>query len=195
VLFHRAAVRKNQFREQQSMYSLNQNGLKPVFVDIGCDPAQDCLVSMNPRAFDSPRAIQTRQDRPSTTAGINENNIYSNPGLANYRAGPMQMYAPYGTQLNAVYNLNNAQVTYYIDPEVQPPYYAPAYNLPFKSELVNYIDPMDSWKPHYTHETTAEGVVGFSCLSFINDTAMHREDLMARQRAKFNQQRSDPLFN
>jgi hypothetical protein len=57
-----------------------------------------------------------------------------------------------------------------------------------------YVDPMTSIKPEYTLAHSDEQVNTYSGLSFINDTAFHRENLMAAQQAKFNQSRIQPYF-
>lgn len=189
-------------------YPLNKLGLKNV-CDYTFAPGASCAQSLNPKGFDSPRALPFSQDKPSQTAGINETNVYNEPNLTQYHAG-----APYGSHrcthadfahwatfpapnrgrtLNSIYAVNNGQIQYYIDPSIKAPYYSPAFDMPSRSELVDYVDPMGSWKPHYTYDAIYPA--RYSCLSFINDTSFHREDLMARQQAVYNQTRSDPLFN
>lgn len=186
---------------------VNKRGLKPVH-DYVCKPGGRSATSLNPRAFDAARAIGGCLDAPSETAGINEGNVYTDPGLENYRAGAPYTsavaageYAPwiilpapdYGRATEQIYSaVNNAQINYYIDPEVQAPFYSPAFSLPSKTIGYDYVDPMNSWKPHYAHIIVAPE--RFSCLSSINDTAFQREDLMARQMARRNQERSEPFF-
>lgn len=189
---------------------LNQLGLRPV-CDTVPDPEQGCLISLNPRTFDSARAIHGRLDRPSLTAGIDERNVYTAPDLGEYVAGGTNI-APWnrpdpgthymrmsqeipcnrGASLIQNYNRNNSQIQYYIDPAVAPPYYSPAFQLPACTRQVDYVDPMGSWKPHYPW--TADRPEEFACLSWLNDSAFQREDIMARQQAKFNQTRSEPII-
>jgi hypothetical protein len=183
---------------------LNQLSLKPV-PDVIPSQADGCAYrSLNPRAFDSARAIQGCLDRPSETAGVNEYTICRDPSLLNYRAG-----APYGSQKTGLshpypvqsafpcqcpslnYNISSGQIGYYIDPSIKGPFYSPIFDMPAQEGYVDYTDPMDSWKPCYTRRPQADG---YSCLSFINDTSYQREDIMALQMNKFNRSRSEPFL-
>jgi hypothetical protein len=168
------------------MYALNQIGLQPVLNDV--EYVDGVLRSTNPKAFDAPRAIKTCLDQPSRSGFVPLTRIYTDPLLENYRAGP------YGTcDITKRYALNNAQIQYYIDPEIQGPFYSPIHDtsIPRTIRFENYVDPMGSWKPHY--ELTVDCSVN-SCLSFINDSNFFREDLIARQQAVRNQQRSEPFL-
>ena len=190
------------------IHNLNSLGLTNVY-DFTCNTDQPCAISLNPKGFDSPRAIGFRQDRPSQTAGVNETNVYTKPTLINYQAGspynsrtarqgeygrwttfPTQ---DYGRNINQRYNINNAQIQYYIDESTKPPFFSPAFDMPSRAELVDYVDPMGTWKPHYKY--TLLSPEKYSCLSFLNDTGFQREDIMALQQSVHNQQRSEPFFN
>lgn len=98
-----------------------------------------------------------------------------------------------GRNINEIYNINNAQIQYYVDDSIKAPYFSPVFDMSSRTELVDYVDPMGTWKPHYPYQPIYPA--RFACLSFINDTAFHREDIMARQQAVHNQQRSEPFFN
>jgi hypothetical protein len=184
------------------IHQLNKLGLVPVR-DYVCAPDEGCAVSLNPKGFDSPRAIGFRQDRPSETAGVTEANVYTMAQLDNYRAG-----APYGSRssswvdfptqnrgrdINQTYAINNGQIQYYVDDSTKAPYYSPVFDMPSVAPLVDYVDPMGTWKPHYPY--TIFCPQKYSCLSSINDSSFQREDLMARQQAVNNQRRSEPFFN
>ena len=177
------------------IHVLNHIGLKPVRDYVpSADRSESCTISLNPKAFDARRAIGFRQDRPSETAGINETNVYTDPSLYNYRAGvPYPACNVRGRGINETYDINNAQIQYYVDDSIKAPYYSPVYFMPSEARLVDYVDPMDSWKPHYTHKICTPEK--YACLSWINDSGFQREDLMARQQAVHNQQRSEPFFN
>jgi hypothetical protein len=161
------------FRDQV----LNHNGLTEV-PDYRVDPRDGSFVSVNPKTYDAPRAIRTRLDRPSTTGSVPLCNIYDAPHLDNYTP----------------YNVNNGQITYYIDNSIKDAFYKPVYDVPFQTIQYNYTDPMTSEKPHYILVNQNEDVFNFSCLSSINDSAFHRENLIASQQAKYNQTRITPFY-
>lgn len=181
--------------------NLNQIGLKPV-PDVV--PVKGAYRSLNPRAFDSARAIHNCLDKPSETAGVNEYTICRDPSLQNYHAG-----APYGTQTESSttyaiqdefpgncpslnYNIKSGEIGYYVDESIKCPYFYPVFNMPAKEEYYSYIDPMDSWKPCYIR--IPQRADQYSNLSFIGDTTFYREDIMALQMNKFNRSRSEPFL-
>jgi hypothetical protein len=192
---------------------LNKIGLKPVRDYYVPSDGENCLVSLNPKAYDSRRAIGFRQDKPSETAGIDSYNVYTEPTLKNYHAG-----APYGSSpvvdeagVESDYatlsafpigrercpqnyrQVNNAQIAYYVDNTISRPFFEPIFDMPAREAYEDYTDPMGSWKPHYTR--VIESPEKYSCLSFINDTSFQREDIIARQMALRNQQRSEPFLS
>jgi hypothetical protein len=166
-----------------SIRFLNKNGLvnSP---DCLARAPEGCLLAATPNAFDAPRAIRTRLDKPSQISGINEKNMYTEPSLLNYAAG--FNYPSYC-------DTNNAQVTYYVDETIAKPFFGPNFGqgCPFVY-YENYVDPMSSWKPHYYYEM--QRPQNSSQLSWINDSTFFREDLMSRQMAKMNQVRSEPFL-
>lgn len=160
------------FRDQM----LNHNGLTEVpdyYVNQNGE-----VVSLNPKTFDAPRAIRTKLDRPSTTGSVPLCDIYTAPHLENYKP----------------FNVNNGQITYYIDNSIKDPYYKPVYDIPSTTVRYNYTDPMTSEKPHYILVNSNQAVFDYSCLSSINDSAFHRENLIASQQAKYNQTRITPFY-
>lgn len=160
---------------------LNKNGL----VDsTGCvvDAPNGCFLAMTPNAYDAPRAIHTRMDKPSQVSGVNSTNIYTNPALENYNAGLNSR--PWS-------QMNNAQITYYIDEGIQYPFFSPVF-IQDTFNYESYTDPMSSWKPHYNLvQTNSEST---SNLSWIVDSTYHRQDLMSKQMAVQNQRRSEPFL-
>ncbi len=189
------------FPKKEMKHYLNSNGLHDVH-DYTFQPGSQCAISLNPKGFDSPRALAFRLDRPSQTAGVCETTVYTDPSFNNYHAG-----SPYGSQskwtsfpvqnrgrnINQLYKVDNSQIRYYVDKSIQAPFHTPVFDMPSRAALIDYVDPMGSWKPHYTFDIVQPA--RYSCLSFINDTSFQREDIMARQQAIHNQQRSEPFFN
>ena len=156
---------------------LNHNGLTEV-PDYRIDPKDGSVISMNPKTFDAPRAIRMRLDRPSTTGSVPLCNIYNAPHLDNYTP----------------YNVNNGQITYYIDNSIKDAFYRPVYSMPFQTASYQYVDPMTSEKPHYVFIQQNKDIDCFSPLSSINDSSFHRENLIAAQQAKYNQTRITPFY-
>jgi hypothetical protein len=161
------------FRDQL----LNHNGLTEV-PDYRVDPKDGSIISMNPKTMDAPRGIRMRLDRPSTTGSVPLCNIYDAPHIDNYTP----------------YNVNNGQISYYIDNSIKDAYYPPVYNIPFTTGRYLYTDPMTSEKPHYVLIQENRDIDNFCPLSSINDSAFHRENLIAAQQAKFNQTRITPFY-
>ena len=163
------------------MRNINRNGLVDSYECITPNSRGRGYQTSTPSAYDAPRAIHTCIDIPSQVSGMNETNIYTNPNLQNYNAGGFG--APYN-------QTNNAQITYYINKNRQSPFVSPNFLSNAHIQYENYIDPMGSWKPHYTYKL-AENV---SNLSWIADSTFHRTDLMSRQMSKMNQVRSEPFL-
>lgn len=162
---------------------LNRNGLVDSY-DCNRRAPEGCFLAETPNAFDAPRAIRTRLDNPPQISGINPSNMYSDPSLSNYRAG-----SGYGSYSNT----NNAQITYYIDESEAKPFFSPNFGGGCPSVCYEeYRDPMGAWKPHYNYDMKKPENV--SALSWINDSAFYREDLMSKQMALMNQKRSEPFL-
>lgn len=162
---------------------LNRNGLVDSY-DCNRRSPEGCFFAETPNAFDAPRAIRTRLDKPPQISGINEKNMYSDLSLLNYKAG--YNYKSYS-------DVNNAQITYYIDDTQSMPFFGPNFGEGCPSVCYeNYIDPMGSWKPHFKYEMSKPENI--SRLSWINDSTFFREDLMSRQMSNINQTRSDPFL-
>ena len=164
--------------------NLNRYGLVDALDTMRRAP-EGCYLTATANAYDAPRAIQTRIDRPPQVMGINEYNMYTEPSLLNYDASGFG----YGTYAAT----NNAEVTYYVDEAIARPFFGPNFGggCP-KVHYENYTDPMGSWKPHYKY--AMECPQNFSNLSWINDSTFFREDLMSKQMAVMNQKRAEPLI-
>lgn len=156
---------------------LNKNGLTEVR-DFEIDPYNSTTISYNPKLFDSPRAIRAHMDRPSRTGSVPLCDIYTSPILDGYTP----------------YNVNNGQITYYIDHSIKNAFYKPVYDIPFKTLKYNYVDPMGSVKPHYALVNQQKDIDNYSPLSSIRDSSLFRENLIASQQAKINQQRITPFY-
>lgn len=145
---------------------------------------EGCLLTSTPNAYDAPRAIRTRIDKPSRVMGINEQNMYCAPRLLNYHAGNNYKGYP-----------DNALIRYYVDDSISDPFFGPNFGGEGggKQWYEEYVDPMGSFKPHYQYTMCCPEKV--SQLSWINDSTFHREDLMSKQMSIMNQKRIEPLLD
>lgn len=155
---------------------LNHNGLLAVHDYI--NRPDGSVTSYNPRLFDVRRGMRVPMDRPSTTGSVPLCEIYTNP--------IMDGYTPY--------SVNNGQITYYIDNSIKDAFYRPVYDIPFQTKKYVYVDPMGSVKPHYSLINKSEDVCKYSPLSSIQDSAFFRDNLIASQQAKTNQERITPFY-
>ena len=80
--------------------------------------------------------------------------------------------------------ITNGQIRYYINKNLAKPFISTLFTTPAKAIKYNYVDPMGSCKPHHIRCPTDNPN---TCLSWINDSQMHREDLMSRQLWRRNQ--------
>lgn len=99
--------------------------------------------------------------------------VWDIPYIAGYRAASYDSYS----------DINGGQNTYYYSKDLAAPFISELFG---KGTAVkeNYVDPMDSYKPHYCMATIDQNC---HCLSWIRDSQFHREDLMSKQLWKRNQ--------
>lgn len=122
-------------------------------------------------------------DRKPKNSGLKLNEIYDS-NLTNYG----QKYRTYS-------DIDAGQVLYYINKSQQDPFYYPVFSSSAQVYGNLYKDPMGSIKPeynrvplnHYDRFETRNNYDGN--LSWIADSQEYREDLMASQMSKFNQQK------
>lgn len=170
---------------------LNELGVQPSgkFFSVDCPKDSSCsgttYVSVDSRLIDPVRNSLLKLDRPPNTGSIALKDAYSEK-LKNYGKG----YRTYS-------DVNTGQIHYYIDESISDALYEPVYDIPSKVDSVLYKDPMDNLKPQYNREWNAPNGVRetpkfgetYGCLSFIQDTSHHREDIISHQQLKNNQQK------
>lgn len=163
----------------------SNNGYVNLNPDIGPDLSKDfsekkCkngtskYISRDPRLVDQLRGFTMTLDRPPYNSEVELSDIYKNK-YKNYG----QNYSDYGS-------IKSGQVMYYYDKSIQNPFFNPNFTLKSKVNSYLYKDPMDNYKPYYTHDTVEKfnpmnGKREHGCLSFINDTTFHREDILSKQ--------------
>lgn len=138
----------------------------------------DVYVSLNPKTMRYVDGARVGLDRPSTTGSVPLSQIYKNPLL--------DRYTPY--------NMDKGQIQYYIDNSIKDAYYKPVFDIPSKTVNVAYVDPMTSFKPHYILDINQKSIDNYSPYSWIRDSTFYRENLMASQQAKYNQERITPFY-
>lgn len=117
---------------------------------------------------------------------FNTSSVYPGPTPAN-----IPSYKPV---YNSYSDIRGGDISYYFGQDLANPFIpqlfiqnkqtfqpGPIQKPPIIKE--HYIDPMDSYKPHYCREP----VYTENCLSWIKDSQYHREDLMSKQLWNRNQ--------
>jgi len=147
-------------------------------------------LSTDPRLFNVPYSQVLPLDRPAQDDSVKLNTLYTDPNLTRYGQG----YSTYS-------DINAGQITYYIDKSQEDAFYEPNFTTSARMEGVLYKDPMSSMKPQYnryplkcnnhlnTDRNNYEGG-----LSWIADSLEHRQDLLALQMRKRNEQRFSPRW-
>ncbi|MDB4413472.1 hypothetical protein N9189_02995 [Pirellulaceae bacterium] len=170
---------------------LNNVGVKPSadFFSVDCPKDSACpgttYVSHDPRLLDPIRNSLLKLDRPPNVGNIALKDMYCDD-LKGYGRG----YRTYS-------DVNAGQIQYYIDHSIEDALYKPVYDIPAQVTGVLYQDPMSNMKPQYNRKWRDEDGISkmpepgniYGCLSFIDDTSHHREDIIARQQLKNNQQK------
>jgi len=146
--------------------------------------SQQIYLSRDPRQFNSIRADYMPLDSIPINGNVRLKNVYSVPD--SYGIG----FTPYD-------KIGDGQIVYYIDKSIQNAFYKPVFSEPAEESSVLFRDPMGAMKPEYnrtplinTNNPTVTNVKNYPyCLSFIQDTQSFREDIMALQQRKNNQEK------
>lgn len=146
--------------------------------------------SMDPRLFNSAGPSRLQLDRMPLNSSVKLNTLYNDKKLDSYGQG----YKTYS-------DINAGDYLYYIDKSTEDAFYKPNFSKQAQTIGVLYKDPMDNMKPHYDrvftvqkNPLTSSGCATEYCLSWIDDTQRHREDLLSKQMWKKNQERWEPRW-
>ena len=93
--------------------------------------------------------------------------VWDTPYIEGYRAASYDTYS----------NIHGGQYTYYYGKDLAVPFISELFIKPGLVVKEDYVDPMDSYKPHYCRASMDNK----NCLNWIRDSQFHREDLMSRQ--------------
>jgi hypothetical protein len=179
--------------QNKQMYALNPqvytDKLAEGFDKVACKTAPTCpepsYISLDPRLYDSARATYLPLDRPPMSGQVRLKDIYN------------KKYTDYGIKENQYGKINDGQITYYIDESIAPAFFEPVWAEPAQATLNLYKDPMGAMKPEHNRQMlvnninpTVQTPISYPyCLSYIQDSQTQREDLMAYQQRKHNQEK------
>ena len=165
------------------------------FSSIKCNETNGCpelqWTSPDPRLISAPRGGKsyTLDNRPIDST-ISLENVAIDKNLDNY-----------GQNYNTYSDINEGQILYYINHSREDPFYRPLFVNSVDVTGVLYKDPMGALKPRYERvPLVKDNPIGQTrdnyegCLSWIQDSTEHREDLMAKQMNVRNQQRWMPRW-
>lgn len=178
---------------KNNSYSLNNiemANINPDFKMVDCKNNKPCndkiFVNLrDPRLIDTRRNSVIKLDRPPyrSVYFLTNNKVIPQAEYSIY----CPRYKNYGRKYKTYNDIDAGQITYYIDPSIQNPYFSPNFTIPSKVQSVLYKDPMGSIKPTYVRKEVQVPNECYNPLSFIRDSAVHREDIMASQMTKINQ--------
>jgi len=189
--------------KQSGRVLLNQSVISsdkfdPTFkaINVKDCPNSSCMgttyLNSDPRLYNAAAATWLQLDRPPTNSTPKLNTLNSNKSLDNYG----QCYKSYA-------DVNAGQILYYIDKDRQDAFYEPLFSKQATSVGTLYKDPMGAMKPQYDRIPNKKynpilgdqcDVAGEFCLSYMKDTQFHREDLLALEMRKINQERYAPRW-
>lgn len=142
----------------------------------------------DPRLINPIYNMMLRLDKPPTVGGLPLDKVYEKE----------EKTSTYGTYRN----IKLGDMRYYIDNSIKDALYKPVYDMPAIVDNIMYKDPMDNYKPQYIRKdssvytpsnsmnnTENPPLLSHHSLSFISDTSEAREQLIARQQLKNNQQK------
>jgi hypothetical protein len=146
----------------------------------------------------------TFNDPRTVNFATGKRNQISNPPIFG-EVLPEDMYkkrkVQYGGNIASYSDIGSGQIRYYVDNSTRDPFFKPNFTEKMNNVSTHYYDPMGAYKPQYeripinvvnkvTHPSVSSEEFG---LSFLRDTAAHRENIMATQLNSRNRQRWTPL--
>lgn len=178
--------------EKQGWVQLNPRVYSTKYADgfgkIPCEQ-QGCpkpsYVSWDPRLYSETRYNYIPLDQPPIDGNVRLKDIYE------------RKWNNYGKGMKPYNHINDGHVMYYVDRHIEDAYFKPLFAEKAKEVAVLFKDPMGGVKPEYTripqvnteNPTVSMAKKYSGCLSFIQDTQSHREDLLSYQMRKRNQER------
>lgn len=162
------------------------------FQQISCSGKQSCpkiqYASPDPRLISVAHGGQVLTlDRPPYESETKLENISSDKKLNNYG----QNYSSYS-------DISGGDIVYYTNKSLEDAFYYPNFSTSTNTTGYLYRDPMGGLKPQYIRNPLVcniEPRKKGGCLSWIEDSGEHREDLISLQMLKRNQERWSPRWS
>ena len=166
-------------------------------INVKSCPSSSCIgttyLNSDPRLYNQ-GGSWLQLDRPPLNASIKLNTLTLDKSLNRYG----QSYTSYA-------DINAGQILYYVNKNTEDAFFEPLFSKKAVSVGTMYQDPMGAMKPQYDRipikqsnpvidNKGACGETDEYCLSFMRDTQFQREDMLARQMRKSNQQRYEPRW-
>lgn len=108
----------------------------------------------------------------------------------------------YGQNYGTYSDINAGNIMYYTDSSIEDPLFSPNFTISAQVEGTLYQDPMGAMKPEYNrYPIKCRNVLDpkvnsyYGSLSSMEDSLNQREDIMALQMRKRNQQRWEPRWS
>jgi hypothetical protein len=146
--------------------------------------------NMDARLLNAAGPTRLQLDRPPLIGTLKLNTLNQNKNLDGYG----QNYKSYA-------DINAGQCLYYISHDREDAFYKPLFSTQATIVSALYKDPMGAMKPQYDRipNKKYDPVLGEcgnqnECLSWIRDSQFHREDMLALQMRKRNEQRYAPRW-
>lgn len=165
-------------------------------INVSSCPASSCkgttYLNSDPRLFNAAGGTWMQLDRPPLVSTPKLNTLTTDKELNCYGQG----YKTYA-------DVNAGQIMYYINKSQEDAFFEPVFSK--KATMVGdiYQDPMGNIKPQYNRVPVGKynpilgdpcDIAGEFCLSSMKDSQYFREDIMALQQRKHNEQRYAPRW-
>jgi hypothetical protein len=139
----------------------------------------DCFNS-DPRLFNAASRTWIKLDKQPIMSTMKLDRINSDRQLDNY-----------GKWYKSYADVNAGNIQYYITTQSQNTFFEPLFSKKSVNFSVVYKDPMDNMRAQHYHISDKKNNQCDSdyCLSYINDTQNHREDILSRQMRRSNESR------
>jgi len=185
---HRNMCRMNNTCKNDNTYTyLNERGVKQSpFFDSGKGQVMDNVYKTNKadaRLVDAGRDYRHELDiKPiQVYYDLIHDNVSQNPELNGY-----------GKNYKGYSSVSGGQIQYYVDKELANPFTRPVYASTTNVVGYTYKDPMDAVKPQFEKSYPKESFTG---LSWLDDSCSFRDDIIALQQRKHNEQRYELVYN
>ena len=172
---------------------LSAQDYNPDFYKVNCPEGNPVYFAQDARLFDSRRNNLIKLNRPPFSSNFFTTNNDMIP--EDYYTIYQPKFNEFGAKIYQGYgDIKTGDILYYVDHELEDTYIQPNFTIPSQVEGVLYKDPMGALKPTYVRKNVQQPDGNYNKLSWIRDSAMHREDIMAGQMAQMNQTRWTPRW-